>query len=170
MARRLTSYDLKRAMSSKGQLSKAQFNALGYTKSFKGWKRELVGKLFDESAINEFVSLKNKHRGNSLPRGITKIKKERPKKTDGVYDAPEWKAKRNKILDRDKHTCVSCGRSRVHGGEFHVHHMLYIKGKYVWEVPDYYLVTLCSTCHKKEHSHQFIPPSRHFNTDGTRKK
>lgn len=43
--------------------------------------------------------------------------------------------------------------SRVYwqGVPLHVHHLKYLRGKMIWEVPLFYLVTLCEDCHSKEH-------------------
>lgn len=60
---------------------------------------------------------------------------------------PRWKAKRAFIVKRDKNTCQKCGRTKY----LQVHHIHYIFGNQPWEVPDNFLITLCSTCHKKEH-------------------
>jgi hypothetical protein len=38
-----------------------------------------------------------------------------------------------------------------------VHHKAYREGKNPWESPDDELITLCSSCHKKEHSRHVIP-------------
>ncbi len=61
--------------------------------------------------------------------------------------APEWKEKRQIILKRDNYKCVVCNCK----DNLHVHHKYYLEGKMPWEVPDDCLVTLCKTCHEKEH-------------------
>lgn len=58
---------------------------------------------------------------------------------------PQWDQKRKAILKRDKHSCRVCYSKNV---ELHVHHLAY-QGK-PWEVPDHWLVTLCSNCHESE--------------------
>lgn len=67
-----------------------------------------------------------------------------------------WKEKRLSILARDEYKCVKCGDTKY----LHVHHIHYIQGKLPWEVPDSYLETLCSKCHKAEHKdkpiHSFV--------------
>jgi len=166
---RLTKKHLSSALSSKGTLSKKQYQCLGYDGAFKGWKRSMIGKYFKASEINEFVSLKNAHLANRKQKVSRKKTKPKHVTVHGTYDHPEWIKKRNKILARDKKTCVRCGLSRYDGARLNVHHLLYIKGNDVWDVPDYYLVTLCEKCHKHEHSVQYTPPSRIFNADGTRR-
>ena len=58
---------------------------------------------------------------------------------------PRWKLKRQQILERDKHTCLSCGSKK----NLHVHHTAYTD--IAWEVSDYDLATLCFSCHRMEH-------------------
>lgn len=60
---------------------------------------------------------------------------------------PEWQAKRMRILKRDQFICTGCGKKT----RLQVHHKYYESDKLPWEYPDKALVTLCSTCHKKEH-------------------
>ncbi len=64
----------------------------------------------------------------------------------------EWKNKRDSILIRDNHKCVKCGCKN----KLHVHHTYYLIDKMPWQVPDDCLITLCSTCHKKEHKGKSI--------------
>ena len=59
---------------------------------------------------------------------------------------PRWIEKKTRILERDNYKCRYC---RNDLGQMHVHHMRY-KGM-AWEAPDYWLVTLCKTCHAKAH-------------------
>ena len=78
------------------------------------------------------------------------------------YKHPKWKELRNRIYIRDKKRCVRCGDGPRDGKDLHVHHLLYIKDKEPWDVPEYYLVTLCVECHKLEHSIRLTPPSKHY--------
>ena len=61
--------------------------------------------------------------------------------------SPKWKAKRQLILKRDNYKCAVCECK----ANLHVHHKYDLEGKMPWEVPDSCLVTLCKTCHEKEH-------------------
>ena len=61
---------------------------------------------------------------------------------------PLWKAKREKILKRDGFLCQKCSS----GKNLQVHHKKYIGEP--WEVPDKYLITLCKSCHFKEHKQE----------------
>lgn len=65
---------------------------------------------------------------------------------------PRWLDKRESILTRDNHQCVSC----AHKGEevnqlgqyLHVHHLFYKKGLLPWDYKDDELITLCDNCHE----------------------
>ena len=76
---------------------------------------------------------------------------------DRLLHTDQWLAKRQKILDRDKHKCVYCGCEH----SLQVHHKYYSKypnGVKVapWNYPDDALITLCDSCHKKVHSKKKI--------------
>ena len=70
------------------------------------------------------------------------------KNSTDKYKTPEWQELRERILRRDEFRCVGCAVKDV---PLAVHHLLYDKHKEIWEVPDWYLVTLCKRCHAKEH-------------------
>lgn len=61
---------------------------------------------------------------------------------------PEWRARRQQIIDRDWGYCTKCMSSK----NLQVHHLFYIEGKMAWEYPGNALVTLCSDCHTLEHN------------------
>ncbi len=65
-----------------------------------------------------------------------------------MFKSPKWQKKRLEILKRDKWKCILCN---VDSEELHVHHTGYIDGRKPWEYSNNGLVTLCDTCHKKEH-------------------
>jgi|SRR5690606_31870032 len=71
---------------------------------------------------------------------------------------PEWRAKREEILNRDK-SCVVCTSSK----DLQVHHRQYHfilregKFKFPWDYPNNLLVTLCESCHKRGHSKYEVP-------------
>ncbi len=52
------------------------------------------------------------------------------------------------VFQRDKYTCVDCKSQEK---TLHAHHLKYGKDKYIWDVPIWYLVTLCEDCHSREH-------------------
>ena len=59
-----------------------------------------------------------------------------------------WKDRRREILVRDSFRCQKCYHKSHHN---HVHHVVYEHGRMAWEYEDEYLITLCQTCHQKEH-------------------
>lgn len=60
--------------------------------------------------------------------------------------SPYWKAVRSLVLIRDKRKCKKCGATKL----LHVHHLSYKHmGKEHLHMED--LITLCKTCHEKEH-------------------
>ncbi len=64
---------------------------------------------------------------------------------------PEWKAKRDAIVERDLHKCVRCDAKK----SLQVHHLYYRKTKNAWEYPNKALATLCRDCHEDEHIDKF---------------
>lgn len=163
----LTEEHLKKALSVKGTLNKRQFQSLGYDGCFRGWRRGLTGRLHRASEIEEFLSLRNAHI-KKKPKA-KRVREPHLKKIiledveprgypDSVYNTKEWRDKRTIIYRRDSYRCVKCSRRGQKGVRLNVHHLLYIKGAEVWEVPDFYLVTLCEKCHTEEHSLDLSPP------------
>lgn len=81
----------------------------------------------------------------------------------GTYGAllfrPEWKAKREEILQRDSYSCVICKG----GIGLQVHHRQYHfivrqnQFKLPWEYSESLLITLCESCHKRGHSKYKVP-------------
>ncbi len=71
---------------------------------------------------------------------------------------PEWKAKREEILDRDK-SCVICKSIST----LQVHHRQYHfivrenKFKLPWDYSENLLITLCESCHKRGHAKFKVP-------------
>jgi 5-methylcytosine-specific restriction endonuclease McrA len=170
----LTRAIFSKGLSSKGLLRPAQFRALGYSGPFKGWKNNLVGKQFSSGQLDEFIRLrKPRHRKGAKEDGakVRDLKTERSKqkhreRQKNIYrrdlNDDRWKEKRNFIIERDGYRCVMCGEKRGAGIILNVHHLLYDKDLDMWDVPDFYLVTLCTRCHKKEHSRKLAPPKKHF--------
>ena len=60
---------------------------------------------------------------------------------------PKWQRKRLFILWRDNFKCRICGTTH----HLNVHHMIYEKGKEIWESNMNDLITLCNYCHRKIH-------------------
>ena len=69
-----------------------------------------------------------------------------------LLQSPKWKAKRAKILERDNFKCTRCGETKY----LQVHHVHYIQGRKPWQVPDFYLITVCRNCHKYYHEQNKI--------------
>jgi len=68
-----------------------------------------------------------------------------------LYKDSRWQQKRLEIMERDKWTCQSCGKSGE-GVTLNVHHAYYESGKKPWEHEEYSLITWCKECHKKRHN------------------
>ncbi|MFT3822852.1 MAG: hypothetical protein QM731_02985 [Chitinophagaceae bacterium] len=72
---------------------------------------------------------------------------------------PEWKLKREQILQRDMHSCVICKKN----DDLQVHHRQYHfvvqnnKFRLPWEYPDHLLITLCESCHRRGHNKFKVP-------------
>lgn len=72
-------------------------------------------------------------------------------KYDSYADAlksPRWQRKRLEIMKRDNFECQHCGDKE---SQLHVHHRRYLNNKMPWEYDDIYLITLCDSCHAKQH-------------------
>ncbi|HUX57111.1 MAG TPA: hypothetical protein VMV77_09060 [Bacteroidales bacterium] len=61
---------------------------------------------------------------------------------------PQWKEKRDQIMQRDNYTCQECGGKDT---SLNVHHKLYIANRTAWDYHHLFLITLCESCHKKRH-------------------
>lgn len=73
---------------------------------------------------------------------------------------PRWKAKAEEIKARDWYMCQQCMSSK----NLHVHHKQYIEGKMAWEYSGWYLITLCSQCHKEVHGIKDEPDNSKLTT------
>jgi len=58
----------------------------------------------------------------------------------------DWKRKRSLVLKRDNWTCVYCGARATQ-----VHHKKYSKRR-IGNEPIEWLVSVCKTCHDKQHN------------------
>jgi len=158
-----------RGLSEKGFLRPAQFRALGFDGVFKGWKKTLIGATFEQEQIDEFVRLrkmpgtkKDKRQPKfKRKRGTQRVKCKKPNDPE-KYRHPEWLKKRAVIYARDRDRCVNCGKGRRDGFKIAVHHLAYDEDKDLWDVPDWYLVTLCEPCHTLEHGKRLKPPPKIF--------
>lgn len=59
-----------------------------------------------------------------------------------------WLNKRAEILQRDGFRCRYCGETKC----LQVHHKQYIEGRLAWEYDNSDLITLCKSCHAREHN------------------
>ena len=72
---------------------------------------------------------------------------------------PEWRARREEILQRDNHSCVVCSGSdglQVHHRQYHFV-VRQNQFKLPWDYPDNLLITLCNSCHNRGHKKFKVP-------------
>ena len=72
---------------------------------------------------------------------------------------PEWRAKREEILQRDNRSCVVCKGSnglQVHHRQYHFI-VRQNQFKLPWDYAGSLLITLCESCHKRGHSKFKVP-------------
>jgi hypothetical protein len=73
---------------------------------------------------------------------------------DEQYRHPKWMNLRKRILYRDNYRCKACeSKARP----MHVHHTIYQIDKFIWEIEEKFLMTLCQTCHEDIHERNFEP-------------
>jgi len=84
-----------------------------------------------------------------MPKNPTKITTSYAEKLKD----PRWIKKRVEILERDDWVCQNCGEdtTTLHVHQLHVHHTCYKAHINPWDYKKELLITLCETCHKKEH-------------------
>lgn len=158
---KITQEIINKGKSSNGGWNMLQAKALGIDKLYKGWMTDLIGCEVSSNKVQEFLDLKDFHFKKKLDKGKNVKKKIMTKmgliKFEPVlvpipyekqYLHPNWQKMRLYVMERDKFCCVNCKKGDK---TLHAHHLKYIKGKYVWEVPHWYIVTLCEDCHSEEH-------------------
>lgn len=136
-----------------GGWNNKQVMLLGEDMTVSGWFRRLTGKDVSLDAYNEFLSLTNAHLNKSSKVDRAKLKNAHIPADPNLpwaeqYKHPNWQRVRLAILKRDKFRCVECGDNQ---STLHVHHIKYRKSGFIWDVPKWYLVTLCEGCHSEEH-------------------
>jgi hypothetical protein len=159
---KFTKYIWEKGRSSNGGWNNLQIKVLGIEKLYKGWLNDLDGKEFSEETLEKFIELKDYHfkKRAEIGKGLREkiaikmglIKFEPILKKISYkeqYLHPNWQKLRLLIFKRDKYSCVNC---RNKDKTLHVHHLKYLKDKFIWEVPVWYLVTLCEDCHSIEHN------------------
>lgn len=127
-----------------------QVKCLGYKGWEYKWKRKAIGKDVPEEDVKRFLMLKDAHT-NGISKNSKGIKFEPVNddiKYSEQYKHPNWQKMRLVVLKRDSFACKNCGTKSI---TLHAHHLKYIKGKHIWEVPHWYIVTLCEDCHSEEH-------------------
>ena len=77
-----------------------------------------------------------------------------------LLEKREWKAKRDRILTRDRYRCQRCGKGDSIDASLQVHHKHYILGLDPWEYKDSELITLCEECHHQIHITEEVPTLR----------
>lgn len=60
----------------------------------------------------------------------------------------QWKKKRLEVFERYGKQCVECGST----DNIQVHHLVYRKGRHIWEYDVDELIPLCKECHQKIHN------------------
>lgn len=158
----LTKEIFESGKSVRGGINKKQMVALGagdYMQN-SGWYRRIIGKDYDPVDIQLFLSLKDAHLTKERIQHAELSKKHvaGSLRFEPVFNAipyadqylhPNWQKMRLYVLKRDNFTCVNC---RSKDKTLHAHHIKYLFGKFIWEVPPYYIVTLCEDCHSEEHN------------------
>ncbi len=150
----LTDEILEKGKSKNGAWSMDQLNQLGVFELKKGWKKRIIGQNFKQESIKKFLDLKDKHLDKNdfkLPTKIHRdslsaVNQDYPIKEQ--YNHPEWLSLRKKILKRDNNTCKICGKTDT---VLQVHHLLYPKNKFVWQIEEEFLITICLKCHEIIH-------------------
>ena len=70
---------------------------------------------------------------------------------EDFYKTKAWKRKRLSILKRDKYLCQHCKRYGRRRDATTVHHIKHYEDYPELGLVDSNLISLCSTCHNKEH-------------------
>ncbi|QNR08245.1 HNH endonuclease [Macrococcoides canis] len=80
------------------------------------------------------------------------------------YRSQVWNDARTYVLQRDRHTCQSCGKF-VMGKQAHVHHIVPIRENPELKLDVNNLILYCNKCHKKIEDEQ-SPPTRNKKYSG----
>lgn len=144
-----------------------QMKCLGFENGWeRKWIRRIVGKDLPEENIKRFLDWKNAHINRPKAGKALQNKKDfwfepitKEIKYAEQYQHPNWQKMRLIILKRDCFKCVNCGNR---DNTLHAHHIKYIGGKFIWEVPHWYIVTLCEDCHSEEHNKDLRSKSKSF--------
>jgi HNH endonuclease len=69
------------------------------------------------------------------------------------YRSPKWQKKRLEVLSAADFQCQDCGSKE---NTLNVHHVIYHKGREVWNYTNDELMVLCEKCHETRHRMQSI--------------
>jgi 5-methylcytosine-specific restriction endonuclease McrA len=72
------------------------------------------------------------------------------------YKSREWQQKRREILTRDKE-CIHCKRMGKYSHADTVHHIIHLRANPSLALADTNLISLCKSCHDKEHPEKLHP-------------
>ena len=67
------------------------------------------------------------------------------------YRSPKWQKKRLEVMELAGFECVACGSKDK---TLNVHHLVYHKGREVWDYENGELQVLCEECHETRHAYQ----------------
>lgn len=67
------------------------------------------------------------------------------------YRSPKWQKKRLEVLNAADFQCQDCGSKE---NTLNVHHVIYHKGREVWNYTNDELMVLCEKCHENRHRMQ----------------
>ena len=129
-----------------------QLSYLGIDELEKGWRSRLIGTKVSIDNLENFLEYKDAHLSKKIKvkkaKNIVFVEPIKKLSWKDQYKHPNWQKLRLNILERDNFKCKNCyNKEEI----LHVHHLCYVRDFYVWEVPPRFLVTLCETCHNKEH-------------------
>jgi len=99
----------------------------------------------DEGIIKTHSEKINNY-ANALNDALKSLEKQdRKEKYYEYLESPEWKHKRLKVLNRDRHVCQCCLEKTA----TIVHHLTYA---HIYNEPLFELVSVCAECHEKIHN------------------
>lgn len=112
--------------------------------SLKTKLKQSLGKL--EYLFNAFEKIKEIDESPKSSE-TNKDASEEKKRHNKELASKQWKKKREEVFERYGKQCVECGRS----DNIQVHHLVYRKGRHIWEYDVDELIPLCKKCHQKVH-------------------
>lgn len=101
---------------------------------------ELKSKL--DILFNAFNTVRSQDQEN-----VQNNKSNEKSKHDNELLSPQWRKKREEVFEKYGKQCVECGST----SNVQVHHLVYRKGRHIWEYDVDELIPLCKECHQKIH-------------------